>query len=151
MDKWDKRFLGLAEHVSNWSKDPSTKVGAVITDNQNRVISVGYNGFPRGVNDCEKILNDREKKYQRVIHAEPNAILFAERDLTGCCIYTFPFPPCNNCSTLIIQSGIKRVVAPDASDELKERWKDSMAVAEEMFKEAGVELVIINKLTSYKV
>ena len=143
MDKWDKRFLDLAELVSTWSKDPSTKVGACITDHQNRVISHGYNGFPRGVNDCEEILNDREKKYQRVIHAEPNAILFAERDLTGCTIYTYPFQPCNACTTLIIQSGIKRVVAPTASAELKERWKESMAVAEEMFEEAGVELVLV--------
>ena len=142
INKWDKRFLELAEHVSNWSKDPSTKVAAVIIDNKNRVVSLGYNGFPRGCNDCEDILNDRDKKYQRVIHAEPNAILFAQKDLTGHTIYTYPFSPCNNCSALIIQAGITRVVAPSASDELKERWKDNMAVARQMFTEAGVILEI---------
>ena len=139
---WDKRFLGLAENVSTWSKDPSTQVGACITDNKNRVVSVGYNGFARGVNDNEDYLNDRAKKLQRTIHAEPNAILFAQRDLTDHTLYVHPFPPCVNCAALIVQSGITKVVAPDASAELKERWADSMAAAEELFKEAGVELFI---------
>ena len=139
---WDKRFLGLAENVSTWSKDPSTQVGACITDNKNRVVSVGYNGFPRGVDDNKDYLNDRNKKLQRTVHAEPNAILFAQKDLTGHSIYTYPFQPCHNCAALIIQAGITKVVAPAASDELKERWHESMVAAEEMFEEAGVELFI---------
>ena len=120
-------------------------MGACIVDSANRIVSVAYNGFPRGVIDCKANLNNREQKYKRVIHAEPNAILFAQKDLTDCCIYTWPFQPCSACTTLIIQSGIKRVVAPAASNELKERWKESMEIAEEMFKEAGVELVITEK------
>lgn len=145
MNKWDLRFLNLAEHISQWSKDPSTKVGCCIADDKNRVVSLGYNGFPRGVDDDEALLNDREIKLQRVIHAEPNAILFAKQDLTGCTIYTYPFQPCARCTTIIIQSGIKRVVAPECSDELKERWKESIEISEQMFKEAGVELVITSK------
>ena len=145
MTNWDKRFLELAEHVAQWSKDPSTKVGAVIVDSKKRVVSLGYNGFPRGVHDCRDNLNNRDQKYKRVIHAEPNAILFAQKDLTDCSIYTWPFQPCSACTTLIIQSCIKRVVAPAASDELRGRWKESMAIAEEMFKEAGVKLIITGK------
>ena len=142
MDKWDKRFLNLTEHVSQWSKDPSTKVGACIVDPTNRIVSIAYNGFPIGVDDNEDYLNDRDKKLQRTIHAEPNAILFAQRDLTDHTLYVYPFPPCVNCAALIVQSGIVRVVSPDASPELRERWHESMVAAEEMFKEAGVELSI---------
>ncbi len=145
MTKWDNRFLQLAELVSSWSKDPSTKVGCCITDTKNRVVSVGYNGAPIGVDDSPAYLNDREQKLQRTIHAEPNAILFAQRDLTDHILYVWPFPPCTNCAALIIQSGIQKVVAPAASAELKERWADSMAAAEAMFAEAGVELVIATK------
>ena len=145
MTKWDDRFLKLAEHVSQWSKDPSTKVGACIVDDNNRVISHGYNGFPKGVDDSPAYLNDREQKLQRTIHAEPNAILFAQRDLTDHTLYVYPFQPCTNCAALIIQAGIKKVVAPDASEELKERWADSMAAAEAMLDDAGVELIIVNK------
>ena len=142
MDKWDKRFLELAKHVAQWSKDPSVKVGCCISDDKNRVVSLGYNGFPRGVIDDEEALNDRTKKLQRVIHAEPNAILFAQRNLEGHSLYVHPFQPCSNCSILIIQSGIKRVITLEASSELKDRWGDSMKVAEQMFKEAGVELCV---------
>lgn len=142
MTKWDKRFLDLAKHVSQWSKDPSTKVGCCIVDSKNRITSLGYNGFPLGVDDSPEYLNNREVKLQRTIHAEPNAILFAQRDLTDHTLYVWPFQPCVNCAGLIIQAGITRVVSPEAPDELKERWHDSMVAAEEMFAEAGVELFI---------
>ena len=71
---WDVRMLRLAKHISSWSKDPSTKVGCVITDVQNRIMGIGYNGFPHGLAD--KNLDDREHKYARTVHAEMNAILF---------------------------------------------------------------------------
>lgn len=142
ISKWDKRFLELAKHVSQWSKDPSTKIGACIADDKNRVVSVGYNGFPRGISDSEEYLNNRDKKYKRVIHAEANAILFAEKDITGCVIYT-SFQPCAACSTLIIQTGIKRVIAPEVEGELKDRWSESLKISKQMFDEAGVELVIL--------
>ena len=78
LDKWDMRFLALAEHVSEWSKDPSTQVGAVITHSRSkRVISLGFNGFPAGVEDTEERLEDRTTKYEMVVHAEQNALMFA--------------------------------------------------------------------------
>ena len=70
-DKWDIRFIGLAKHVSQWSKDPSTQVGAVIVDQKHRVISLGFNGFARGVRDLAERLENREMKYDMIIHLDP--------------------------------------------------------------------------------
>jgi dCMP deaminase len=137
---WTKKYLGLAEHVSSWSKDPSTKVGAVIVAPDNSVVSVGYNGFPRGVEDSNERLNNREIKYKMVVHAEVNAILFARRDISGCTLYTFPLMPCSTCAGLVIQSGIKTVVAPYFDNE---RWVDSLKLTRAMFDEAGVNLIEI--------
>lgn len=136
--KWDLRFLSMARFIASWSKDPSTQVGAVIFDEQNRVVSLGYNGLPAGVAD--KDLNDREKKYKLIIHAETNAILFAKRDLTGHAIATYPFMPCSNCSSAIIQAGIKRVIYPSPDAEKALRWGDSFKLATDQFAEAGVVL-----------
>jgi dCMP deaminase len=135
--KWDRRFLDMAKLVSSWSKDPSTKVGAVITDDENRIISVGYNGFPREVIDNESRLNDRELKYQVIIHAEMNAIMFANKSLKGCTLYTYPFEPCSKCASVIIQSGIKRVVS---YPNCKDRWESSFEISRKLFQESGVEL-----------
>ena len=140
MNKWDLNFLGLAANVSTWSLDPSTKVGAVIVDEDKRVVSVGYNGFPKGVKDNER-LNDRVLKYQMVVHAEANAILFARGSVEGCTIYTFPFMPCSNCASLLIQSGIKKVVSVPSTEK---RWESNFNIAKDMFEEAGVSLEIIN-------
>ena len=74
-EKWDKRFLALAEHIARWSKDPSTKIGAVIVDPNKRVVSLGYNCFPRGVEDSEERLENREVKYKIIVHCERNALL----------------------------------------------------------------------------
>jgi len=136
---WDNKFIGLAEHISSWSKDPSTKVGAVITDTDNRIVSVGYNGFPRGIADDAR-LDDRSTKYELIVHGEINAILFAGRSLKGCTLYTWPFQPCTRCAAIVIQSGITRVVAPKNTSE---RWKDSFEMSTNMFAEAGVELTIL--------
>src|SRR3990172_2103187 len=83
LDAWDSRFLRLAEFVAQWSKDPNTKVGAVIVDGTHRIVSLGFNGFPRGVDDDERLRN-RELKLKLMVHAEMNAILFAGRALDGC-------------------------------------------------------------------
>ena len=141
--KWDQRFLDLAKFVSQWSKDPSTKVGGVIVDEHKRVISLGFNGFAKGVKDTEERYSNRELKYSMVVHAEVNALLFAERDVTGCTLYTYPFAPCSSCASLVIQSGIKRVVAPHPTRELLERWGDSLKLAKTLFFEAGVELDLV--------
>lgn len=134
--KWDLRFLGLAEHVSTWSKDPSTKTGAVITRG-NRVVSLGYNGFAHGVLDTPELYANREAKYKRVIHCEMNAILFG-KDVEGCTLYTWPFLSCSNCAKHVVQAGIRRCVAPPIPDHLKDRWGDEVSLSLEMFRQAGV-------------
>ena len=142
---WDTRFLDLAEHVSKWSKDPSTKVGAVIVDSQRRIVSTGYNGFPVGVMDSYDRLTDRDTKYEMIIHAEANAILFAHQRMNGMTLYTTPFQPCSRCASLIIQSGISRVISYEI-EESKNRWTDSFKLAKELFDEAGVELLLLEKV-----
>lgn len=138
IDKWDFRFLHLAQHISCWSRDPSTKVGAVIVRPNKTIVSLGFNGFPRGVDDHPARYDNRDLKYKLVVHGEANAIAAANEDLTDCIIYTFPFPPCSSCAGLIIQSGISRVVAPRPTLEQIERWGDSLRLAADMFDEAGL-------------
>ncbi len=135
MNHWDKRFLELAGHVAAWSKDPSTKVGAVIVRPDKTVASIGFNGLPRGVDDTDLRLNDRQLKYPMTVHAEVNAILHAREPLHGYTIYVAPLNPCSNCAAAIIQSGIKRVMA---MAKINPRWEQSNALAQTMFEEAGV-------------
>lgn len=139
--KWEERFLEMATLVSTWSKDPSTKVGAVIVRKNRTVCSVGYNGFPRGVIDSENRYNDRDTKLRLVVHAEANAILNAGEPVTGMTLYC-TFFPCCECAKLIIQSGIAVVVVP-RQGERPERYAESMAAAEAMFVEANVLVVPI--------
>ena len=138
--KWELRYLEMARLVSTWSKDPSTKVGAVIVDSDNTVISVGFNGLPRRIQDTDQRLNNRDIKLKMIIHAEINAIITAKRPLNGTTIYTYPFMSCSQCAGLIIQSGICRHISYKTDNE---RWKDSFDLALEMFDEARV---IVNLL-----
>lgn len=135
--KWHSHFLRIAEANASISKDPSTKVGAVITDSLNRVISLGYNGYARGVSD---VYEDRDEKLRRTIHAEVNAIIFSQRDLTGCSIYT-THPPCANCTSVIIQSGIAQVVSVVPLDDFSDRWLSSMLSSQKQLTEAGYSLI----------
>ena len=137
LKKWHMRFLEMAELVGSWSKDPSTKVGAVIVDDNRRVICLGYNGFPKGVADNER-LEDREEKYKMIVHAERNALLFSNSDLTNCTMFTYPFMPCPVCAGMIIQSGIKRVVSVESNNE---RWEKDFAISRKMFNEAEIQLL----------
>ena len=139
MTDWNRRFLVLAEHIATWSKDPSTKVGAVIVDADRRIISTGYNGFPRDVEDLDQRLNNRDVKYEMIVHGEINAIVFANQSLQGTTLYTWPFMPCSRCAGIVIQSGIRTVVAPYNDNP---RWKLSFELTEQMFREAGVRLII---------
>ena len=132
--RWDIRFLDMAQLVSTWSKDPSTKVGAVIVDTNNRVVSVGYNGFSKGISDDIR-LDNRETKYKMIVHAECNALLFAQRSLVECAIYTYPFMPCPKCASMIIQSGISRIVSYVNTDE---RWEQEFQLSRTILKEADV-------------
>ena len=133
--KWASRFFQMAELVGSWSKDPSTQVGAVITEG-NRVVSLGFNGYPHGVSDRADT-EDRDMKYAKTIHAEENAILFAKRDLADCEIWVTHFP-CPNCAAKIIQTGIAVVHCPMQSEDYLSRWGDKVKISESMFAEAGV-------------
>jgi len=137
LKKWDLRFLEMARNAASWSKDPSTKVGAIIVDDDKRVISVGYNGFPKGVTDDER-LDDREEKYKMIVHAERNALLFANKDVKNCNLFTYPFMPCSVCAGMVIQAGIKRVVTVKNNNA---RWQKDFVVSRQMFKEAEVDLI----------
>jgi dCMP deaminase len=137
------RFLYLAEHVSNWSKDPSTKTGCVIVRPDSTVAAVGYNGFPRAIKDREELLSNREEKYKRTIHCEMNAILSSRERLDGYTLYNWPGQSCERCAVHIIQSGIFKVVSPKINNDFAERWKEQTKLAEELFSEAGVEIVYI--------
>lgn len=145
--KWQLRFLELADFVAQWSKDPSTKVGAVITDADKRVVSVGYNGFPRGVDDDEARYNDRPLKYKLVCHAERNALDNAPLDVAGCTMFV-SLMPCAECAKSMIQKGIKKVVLrPTPEKFLNYDWESDVynwKIAKLMFEEAGVELVTEN-------
>jgi len=133
MADWQTRMMHLAEHVAAWSKDPSTKVGAVVMEPGTHVVlGLGYNGFPRGVGDDER-LHDRPSKYPRIVHAEVNAILNASRNVRGAILYATKFP-CAECAKVIIQAGIAEVGAP----AIDGWWSESQEVAAEMFQEAQV-------------
>ena len=147
---WDEYFMGLAHLSALRSKDPNTQVGAAIVDENHRVVSVGYNGFPTGVSDDEFPWS-REgdvltSKYAFVVHAELNAILNSQRSVRGCTIYVSLFP-CNECAKAIIQSGIKKIVYE--SD--KYNGVDTNIASKRMLRAAGVELVRISNTISIHV
>ncbi len=142
--RWDRYFLTVAQAVSTASKDPSTKVGAVIVRPDKTMASFGYNGFPRGIADTDERLNNREVKYDLVVHGEINAIHTAREPLHGYTLYTWPFITCKRCSLHVIQAGIKRVVAPELPDHLKERWAASVRDAGKLYDEAGVSWALID-------
>jgi dCMP deaminase len=133
-EKWDRRFLDMAHTIASWSKDPSTKVGAVIVNQRHRLVSVGYNGFPAEVEDTDERYDNRELKYKMVVHAERNAIDNAERSVDGCTIYT-TLPPCCTCAGGIITKGIKEVVTVKSDNP---RWAADFEISKRMFHEAGV-------------
>lgn len=142
---WDVRFLRLAQHVAGWSKDPSTKVGAVIVGDRNRIVSIGYNGFPRGIIDHPHRLNDRPTKYKLIAHAERNAMDNAETCLVGCTLYA-TLVPCSECAKSIIQRGIIRIVAPkmDMDKERMRTWYEDFKVSAIMFAEGGVSVDLLD-------
>jgi len=143
-NKWISRFLDMANMVSSWSKDPSTKVGAIIVDKQKRIISVGYNGFPRGVEDNQERYDDRPLKYSLVSHAERNALDNADVPLKVTSMFV-TLLPCSDCAKGIIQRGVKAVVVAPLPEKFSNydwdtdiyKWK----ITRLMFEEAGVELI----------
>lgn len=149
LQKWDARFISLARHVSTWSKDPSTRVGAIIS-NGVYIVSVGFNGLPAGVKDLESRYENTSLKYKMIIHAERNAMILAETSLAGCTIYTYPYMPCAPCASMVIQSGIVRVVSMKYTLD-DEHYKEDFVTAMSMLSEADVELTLYDLPESEKV
>ncbi|MFL2976112.1 MAG: deoxycytidylate deaminase [Candidatus Thalassarchaeaceae archaeon] len=138
-EKWDRRFIDLALHISGWSKDPSTKVGCVVVGEDREIRSTGFNGFPRGIDDSMERLEDRELKYPLICHAEENAIMHAARigiSLKDCTAYV-TWPPCTRCARSLIQAGVVEVVYP-GNIEIPDRWIEDFERSDSMMKEAGV-------------
>ena len=138
---WDEYFMGVSLMSAMRSKDPSTQVGACIVSDENKIISMGYNGFPRGCSDDDfpwerSGENQNDTKYPFVCHAELNAILNAGgRNLVGSRIYVALFP-CNECAKAIIQSGIKEVIY--ISDKYANT--DGVKASKKMLAAAGIKL-----------
>lgn len=142
--KWDRRFMEMAQTISTWSKDPSSKIGAVVVNDEKRILATGYNGFPRGIEDSEERLNNRDEKYPRIIHAEMNALmnaLYNGVSVKGCTLYVYGLPICPDCTKCVIQAGIKRVVIPTFKTEKGEWEKIWLERSLPMFKESGVAVV----------
>jgi dCMP deaminase len=131
--------IEMAHHVAKLSKDPSTKVGAVLFDEKRRIVSAGYNGFARGVADTDDRLSNRDVKYRLVLHAEKNAILFATGPTHGCTMVV-THPCCAQCAALIIQAGVAHVMWPKPAAEFEERWRQDLVLTREQFTEAGVSI-----------
>lgn len=132
---WNKYFMELAKLSAQRSKDPKTQVGACIIDPlENHIISIGYNGLPKGMIDSDIVWDD-DQKHKYVVHAEANAILNTNQDLHGKTLYVTMFP-CNECAKLIVQKGIKEVVYLDS----KYLEKESGSAAMSIFNAAGVQV-----------
>lgn len=137
--KWKSRFFDLAKTISSWSKDPSKKIGVIIVNSENKIVSTGYNGFPKNINDSEERLNDKDFKRAITLHAEENAILCAKQDLTGCKMYIYGLPPCAHCAAMIIQSGIKSVYYHIPEEySISGHWFENCVLAKKILEEAGI-------------
>jgi len=148
INKWFKRYLRLAAEVATWSKDPNTQVGAVVVGSKGQILSQGYNGFPRGINDTSRRLNDRETKLSLVVHAEMNAIFnatYSGVSLDGSTIFIHGLPACSECAKGIIQVGIKKVVVSKQCIEARPHWNDSWNKSKALFAEAGVAIFVVNE------
>jgi dCMP deaminase len=143
MDKWDMRFLEMAQQVSSWSKDPSRQIGSVAVDPlKKNVLSTGYNGFPRGMIDTSERYNDRPTKYKLIVHSEMNLIYnatFNGVSLDGSTLYVYGLPVCSECAKGIIQVGVKRIVMNTGQMEIPDVWKESWLNTKSMLDEVGIE------------
>lgn len=147
--RWDQHFLKRALLCSEMSKDPNTRVGAVIVGPDREPLSDGFNGFPRGIADTSERLSDRDTKLKLIVHAEMNAILNAARvgtPLKGSTLYltatdnsglVWGGPPCTRCTVEIIQAGIIGIVSrPQKS--VPSRWAEDLKLARALLVEAGI-------------
>ena len=146
LSHWDRRFIRIAEEVCLWSKDPGTKVGCVLV-NDRRILSTGYNGFPSSISDDLERYIDRDYKLSVTVHAEKNAILNAAKNGTkveGSTLYV-TFPPCSQCAAAVIQAGVAKVVCPDPQ-LAPERWRTNFIAANQLFYEAGIQVLYYSGL-----
>lgn len=147
-EKWHKRFMELARLVATWSKDPSTKTGAIVVGPDREIRATGYNGLVRGVDDNKPERMERPTKYDFFEHAERNAIYNAcltGTSLKGCIMYA-THPPCTDCARAIIQAGIKIVVTNEMeinSVTPTNTWRDKLSYSQQMFDEAGIEYIVL--------
>lgn len=143
-EKWHIRFLRLAQEVSKWSLDPSTKVGCVLVRNK-RVISTGYNGFPKNISDSFDRLMDRDQKYEITVHAEVNAVTTAALHgvSTDECTAYVTFSPCSRCASVLINAGITSVYVSGGSD-IPERWIKNFVLASKLLAEAGIHYRVLD-------
>jgi len=145
MADWDRRFMELAGFVAGWSKDRSRQVGCVIVAPDNSLRSIGFNGFPRGLNDDHDERHERPAKYFWTEHAERNAIYAAARNgiaLAGCRMY-LPWFPCVDCARAIVQAGLVELVSlePDFADT---QWGEGFRVSVDLLEEAGLAVRFIS-------
>lgn len=145
MISWDGYYLQGAKWAATKSKDPSTKVGAILVSRHNRVIATGFNGLAPGVEDAEERLQNREVKYALTIHAEENALLSVGRDeAQGSTLYVWGAPVCERCMSRIIAMGVSRVVYDYdmllVNVGTHDKWVQSWKVAKELASEAGVDV-----------
>ncbi len=138
--------MAMAKEVAQWSKDPNTKVGAVAVGDKGQILSQGYNGFPRGINDSDDRLNDRETKYKFVVHAEMNVIYnatYSGVSLDGSKLYVYGLPVCSECAKGIIQVGIKEVYVAQECIDLRPQWFISFQQTMDMFNEAKIKVFAV--------
>lgn len=143
--KWVERYFEMARLVASWSKDPSTKTGAVIVGPDNGVISVGFNGFPAGMPDDEALYANRDEKYSRIVHCEVNALLRVNGSLPpGSTLYTVPFASCDRCVVQMLQAGIKNFYAPSPDADKLKRWGDAFEKTYRYIRECNATLTEVH-------
>lgn len=139
--KWDERFLGISRNISSWSKDPSTKVGALAVDIERKMIAQGYNGFPKGCDDSDQFYANRESKYARVIHAETNIICNACNSRVGLhnsTIYIYGMYPCPECVKLLAQVHVVRIVFQLGETQNLDKWKGDFETSKSLMRELHI-------------
>lgn len=136
--EWDRKWMAMAKTVATeFSKDPSTKVGAVLTFNLKKFINIGYNGFPEGADDSPELYLDREKKYERTVHAEINSVLGIGHQ--GPFTIYCTLHPCSDCVLVLKNAKVNRMVFPRPTENELSRWGEKFLKAESLMDECGIQ------------
>lgn len=145
--KWVRRFLGMAELISRWSKDPTTGVGAVAVDANRRIVETGYNGLPRGVKDDPERMK-RPDKYFWTAHAEENLVAHAARDRLAGTTVIVTHLCCSNCTRMLINAGVRRIICGPGITSMP---AENFDVSRKMMEEAGIELIMADGSECYPI